>query len=73
MNGQLKLCSGGEAIKKFQRKGWKTARQRGSHVMLVKKGYAYTLAVPLHKEIGTGLLRKLLQQAQISVDEFNAL
>ncbi|HLG34859.1 MAG TPA: type II toxin-antitoxin system HicA family toxin [Bacteroidia bacterium] len=73
MSSKLKLCSGAEAIKKFQRKGWKIARQKGSHVMLVKTGYAYTIAVPLHKELGIGLLRKLLQQAQISIEEFNEL
>jgi predicted RNA binding protein YcfA (HicA-like mRNA interferase family) len=41
--------------------------------MLVKTGYLYTLSVPMHKEIGVGLIRKLLQQAQLSVEEFDAL
>ncbi len=73
MSSKLKLCSSAEAIKKLQRKGWKTMRQKGSHVMLVKDGYLYTLAVPLHKELGIGLLKKLLKQAQIDIDEFNDL
>ncbi len=73
MNSKLKLCSGSEAVAKFQKAGWLIARQKGSHVMLIKEGYLYTLAVPLHKELGIGLLRKLLQQAQISVEEFNKL
>ena len=71
MISKLKLCSGTEAIDKLQKTGWRIARQKGSHVMLVKDGYLYTLAVPLHKELGIGLLRKLLQQAQISIEEFN--
>jgi len=29
--------------------------------------------VPLQKELGIGLLKKILQQAQISVVEFNEL
>ena len=70
---KLKLCSGAEAVKKLRRRGWKVARQNGSHVMLVKEGYLYTLAVPQHKELGIGILRKLLQQSQISIDEFNEL
>jgi len=73
MSLKPKLCSGAEAIKKLQRKGWKVARQKGSHVMLTKDGYLYTIAVPLQKELGIGLLKKILQQAQISTAEFNDL
>ena len=73
MSGKLRLCSGYEAVKKFQRKGWKVMRQKGSHVMMVKEGYLYTLSIPQHHELGIGLLRKLLRQAQISIDEFNEL
>ena len=73
MSSQLKLCSGAQAVKKLQKKGWILVRQKGSHAMLVKAGYLYTLAVPQHKELGIGLLRKILQQAQISVEEFNNL
>lgn len=73
MSEKLKLCSGAETVKKFQRKGWKVVRQKGSHVMLVQKGYLFTLSVPQHKELGIGLSRKLLRQAQISIEEFNAL
>ena len=70
---KLILCSGAEAVKKFKRKGWKVARQKGSHVMLTKEGYPYTLAVPQHKELGVGILRKLLQQANITIEEFNEI
>ena len=73
MGEGLKLCSGAETVRKFQRAGWSVARQRGSHVMMVKSGYQYTLSVPQHSELGPGLLRKLLRQAGITVDEFYAL
>ena len=73
MSVKPKLCSGAEAIRKLQRKGWKVARQKGSHVMLTKESYFYTIAVPLHKELGIGLLKKIIQQAQISTAEFNEL
>lgn len=73
MSRRLKLCSGAEAIKKFKRAGWTITRQVGSHVMLVKENYQYTLAIPQHKELGVGLLKKLLKQASINVDEFNDL
>lgn len=72
MSHQLKLCSGAGAVKKFKRAGWLVDRQVGSHVMLVKQGYPYTLSVPQHKELGIGILKKLLKQAEISTEEFNA-
>lgn len=73
MGRDLKLVSGLEAVKKFQRAGWTVMRQKGSHVMLTKPGYHWTLSIPQHEELGPGLLRKLLKQAEISVEEFNDL
>ena len=59
MAERLRLCSGAEAVRKFEGAGLTIARQRGSHVMMVKPGYEYTLSVSQHNELGTGLLRKL--------------
>lgn len=73
MAPSLQLCSGAEAVRKFQRAGWTVARQRGSHVMMVKPGYDYTLSIPQHDELGIGLLRKLIRQANLSIDSFNDL
>lgn len=73
MAPSLRLCSGAEAVRKLQRAGWTVARQRGSHVMLVKPGYEYTLSIPQHDELGLGLLRKLARQANLSVEAFNDL
>lgn len=67
------LCSGPEAIKKFQRLGWVIDRQKGSHVMMIKAGYLYTLSIPQHKELGIGLIRKLIKQAGIMIEQFNEL
>ena len=73
MSSHLRLCSGAEAVKKFRRAGWSVDRQVGSHVMLTKVGYLYTLSVPQHKELGVGLLKKLLKQAEIIIEDFNEL
>jgi predicted RNA binding protein YcfA (HicA-like mRNA interferase family) len=73
LSHKLELCSGSRAVKKFTRIGWNIDRQVGSHIMLVKDGYQFTLSVPQHKELGIGILRKLINQAGISVDEFNSL
>ena len=73
MSEKLKLCSGSEAVRKFQKVGWSAIRQKGSHIMLTKSGYQWTLSIPQHDELGPGLLRKLLRQADISIKEFNDL
>ncbi len=73
MSSHLKLVSGAEAVKKFRRGGWSVDRQVGSHVMLTKPTYLYTLSVPQHRELGIGLLKKLIKQATLTVEEFNEL
>lgn len=73
MSSRIKLCSSAVAVKKFKRAGWVVDRQVGSHVMLVKRGYPYTLSIPQHKELGVGILKKLVKQAELGAEEFNAL
>ena len=73
MTPSIKLCSGAEAVKKFRRAGWIVDRQKGSYVMMVKTDYQYTLSIPLQRELGIGILKKLIRQAGLSVDEFNKL
>ncbi len=73
MGKNLKLCSGAEAVRKFQNRGWTVVRQKGSHIMLTKPDYHWTLSIPQHNELGPGLLRKLLRQAEITSEEFNKL
>ncbi|VAX21321.1 hypothetical protein MNBD_NITROSPINAE04-181 [hydrothermal vent metagenome] len=73
MGEPVRLCSGAGAVRKFSKAGWTIARRKGSHAMLVKQGYQWTLSVPQHKKLGPGLLRKLIRQADLSADEFNAL
>jgi predicted RNA binding protein YcfA (HicA-like mRNA interferase family) len=69
----LKLCSGTEAVKKLRKAGWSVSRQNGSHVMMVKPSYLWTLSIPQHRELGQGLLRKILKQAELDIEEFNDL
>jgi predicted RNA binding protein YcfA (HicA-like mRNA interferase family) len=73
MGTNIKLCSGAEAVRKLQRAGWSVARQKGSHVMMTKPGYQWTLSIPQHSELGPGLLRKFIRQAGLTIEEFNEL
>ena len=52
MSHSIKLCSGARTVKKYKKAGWKIDRQKGSHVMMVKDDYEYTLSIPLQKELG---------------------
>jgi predicted RNA binding protein YcfA (HicA-like mRNA interferase family) len=47
------VVSGAEAVKAFQRAGWRVDRQRGSHVVLLKAGHIASLSVPQHPELPT--------------------
>ena len=70
---RLPRVSGRQAVQALERAGWEVARQRGSHVVLTWPGSIYTLSVPLHRELGPGLLRSLLRKAELSVEEFQDL
>lgn len=66
----LPTLSGREAVKAFNRKGWQLARQRGSHMIMVKPGHPSTLSIPDHKELAKGTLRSLIRSGDLTVDEF---
>ena len=66
----LPVLSGRKAVRVFERFGWQIARQRGSHIILVKEGENVTLSVPDHKEVAKGTLRTLIRCARLTVDEF---
>lgn len=70
---KLPIISGARAIKAFSRARWYPHRQVGSHVVLRKDGSRITLSVPKHKELKPGLLRKLIKDAGLSVEEFRKL
>lgn len=65
--------SGQEAVRAFEKAGWMAARQRGSHVVLTKPGSIFTLSIPLHDELGPGLLRDQIRKAGLTVEEFVVL
>jgi len=72
---KLPAISGKELIRCFEKAGYETVRQKGSHVRLCHKRdkSKKILTVPLHQTVGKGLLRKILRDAEISVEEFNEL
>jgi predicted RNA binding protein YcfA (HicA-like mRNA interferase family) len=70
---RLPVLSGREARRAFEKAGWIFDRQRGSHVALTKSGAPANLTIPDHRELDRGLLRALIRDAGLSLDEFMAL
>lgn len=62
--------TGREAVRVFEKHGWEVARQRGSHIIMVKAGANVTLSVPDHREVAKGTLRGLIRSAGMTVQEF---
>ena len=54
---KLPVISGAEAVKAFERAGWRVDRQRGTHVVMLKSGHIASLSIPQHKELAPGTLR----------------
>lgn len=67
------VVSGEEAVRAFEKAGWTVARQRGSHVVLTRPGSIFTLSIPLHDELGPGLLRDQIRKAGLTIEEFITL
>jgi predicted RNA binding protein YcfA (HicA-like mRNA interferase family) len=68
----LPALSGQEVVRAFESFGWRVARQRGSHIIMIREGGNVTLSIPNHKEVAKGTLRSLLRSANLTVEEFVA-
>jgi len=66
---KLPLISGRMAIKVFTKIGYRIIRQRGSHIRLHHPSKR-PLTIPNHKILGRGLLRKLLRDSELSLEDF---
>ena len=67
----LPIVNSRQLISTLERTGFEIVRQRGSHVRL-KHPDGRVVTVPLHsgRDIGRGLLRKILRDAKLSREEF---
>lgn len=63
-----------ELIRALEKAGFQAIRQKGSHVRL-KHPDGRVVTVPIHpgRDIGRGLLRKVIRDAELTRDEFMAL
>lgn len=71
----LPVISGRDAIAALRRIGYETVRQNGSHIRMrhPNNPARQPLTVPDHRELTSGLLRAIIRDAGLTVDEFRAL
>jgi predicted RNA binding protein YcfA (HicA-like mRNA interferase family) len=65
---RLPLLSWREVVKVLAKAGFQAARQKGSHLILIKD--EYIVPVPKHKEIKRGLLMEIIAEAGLTKEEF---
>ncbi len=66
---KLPSISGKIAVRAFIKIGYAVIRQKGSHIRLLHV-QRKPLTIPNHKLLGKGLLRKILRDAQLPINDF---
>jgi len=63
-----------DVVKALERAGFLFDRQQGSHAIYRHPGTKRTTVVPMHsKELPRWLLKKIIKEAGLTVDEFRSL
>ncbi len=65
---KLPVLSWREVVKALAKVGFQVARQKGSHLILVKDDIV--VPVPKHEEIKKGLLREIIAETGLTREEF---
>jgi len=65
---KLPLLSWREVVKALSKAGFAVARQRGSHIILVRD--EDVVPVPRHDQIKRGLLMEIIAEAGLTKEEF---
>jgi len=71
---RLPRLTGSEVVRALQKAGFEIVRQRGSHIYL-RHADGRATVVPVHKgeDLGSGILSKILRDAEMSREEFRQL
>lgn len=72
---KLPIVSAKELIRVLEREGFVVVRQKGSHVILQKKGSGeiITAVVPYHDELAKGTLHSILRKVKITPEQLTKL
>ena len=72
---KLPRISGIDVIKRLKKAGYVATRQKGSHVRLEKQEQdtIRKLTIPMHKELKSGTLSRIIKDAGLTYEEFAKL
>ncbi|MDJ0570374.1 MAG: type II toxin-antitoxin system HicA family toxin [Pleurocapsa sp. MO_192.B19] len=71
---KLPNVTGQETIRALEKIGFQVVRQKGSHVrMKHEDNRVVTIPVHANKSLGKGLLRKILRDAELTVEQFQEI
>jgi predicted RNase H-like HicB family nuclease len=70
---KLPVVNARECIRALEKIGFYIARQKGSHITLRRDDPKGRVTVPNHNPIKPGMLRRVIKDAGLTVDEFIAL
>ncbi len=72
---KLVLISGKKLIHVLTKNGFETLRTNGSHNFLINKATQKTTTIPVHgkEDLGPGLLRQILRDINMTVEEYDKL
>ena len=72
MSEKLPVISGKDVVKALNKVGYEVVRQKGSHLRLkaLYESGRKPITVPLHNPVKRGLLRQIIKDANLSVQEF---
>ncbi|MFB3766609.1 MAG: type II toxin-antitoxin system HicA family toxin [Methanotrichaceae archaeon] len=65
---KLPRASGDKHVAAFKRAGWIVNHIEGSHYIMIRDGSDVHLSIPVHKgkDMGIGLLKKLIERAKLT-------
>ncbi|MGV8149650.1 MAG: type II toxin-antitoxin system HicA family toxin [Alkaliphilus sp.] len=66
----LPVVSGKELGKVIAKCGWVFKRQNGSHMIYKHPDALKSISIPNHKTIDRGLLKRIINDANLTVDKF---
>jgi predicted RNA binding protein YcfA (HicA-like mRNA interferase family) len=67
---ELPTISARQCIAALEKAGFYVIRQRGSHINLRRDNPFARVVVPNHRELKKGMLRAIIRQAGLTVEEF---
>ena len=75
MNAKLPRIGVSEVVRALKRAGFEERRQKGSHLHLRRESDKRRVTVPVHKgkDMPIGTLRGILNDADLSIEEFRKL